>query len=181
VITNPSTRAETALLCLLAVALVVGYLIVRRRQGHHIPVPVALALALLASAVATAPLLLWTVVDDAVHAKRYSAFEAERTGPEDNGVDTRVVDRIGHLIPIDATYEILLAPQSDPAARGASLVWTLTALLPRVAVEDPAKADWFVSFGGPPSTSGIRAHEVRVLRSLRGNRMSVWIGRGPAR
>jgi hypothetical protein len=176
VITNPRPLSglEALALCLAGVVVVLGILARRGRIGGP---PSAVAWALLASVLATAPVTLYSVVHDAAKASGYSSFLAARVGPQDNGVDTAVVDRAKKLVPAHTTYAILLAPHADPAAAGAFRVWTLTAFLPRIATEDVARARWFVSFGGPPSAAGVTARDVRRIRSAEGRRYDIWVGR----
>lgn len=174
-ITNPSplTTAEAFLLCVVAAALVVGFVLMRHRQS----LPVLIAVALISTVVATAPFQAWSIVRDAKRSRHYSAFAAARVGAESNGVDTTVVDRAAKLIPRRATYEILLSPANGPSRDGVFRVWALTALLPRLAVEDIHKAQWVLAFGAPPRSFGVRATNVRRLPSTRGPKLAAWVGR----
>jgi hypothetical protein len=176
VITNPRplTTGEALLLCAAAAVLVVLVLFARRRQ---LSASTCIAAALIAGVAATAPFTGWSIASDAWSARDYSAFAAARIGPEDNGIDTKVVDRVALLIPRRATYAIVIAPRANQARGGVFRVWTLAALLPRVAVEDLSKADWVVTFGAPPERLGLPVRDVHPVRSQRSGRMTAWVGR----
>jgi hypothetical protein len=174
VITNPRplTTAEVLLLCAGGIALAV--LLVRRRR----PLPIGIAVALLATVAVTAPFTAWAVGRDALRSRDYSSFRAARVGPEDNGVDTTVVDRIERLIPRDATFEILAVPKLAVDNRTYIFTtWAITELLPRIAVTETSKADWIVSVGAAPSRFGVDVTDVHVIHSARDELLTTWVGR----
>jgi hypothetical protein len=175
VITNPKpmTAAEVLVLCALAVLAVVLFLVIRRRR---LPFPTIVALALLASVAVSAPFTAHAVIKDVRGAHRYSARRAERIGPEDNGLDTTVVDRIARRIPPHATYSIVTARSVPQSVATVFRVWALTMLMPRVAVSDSGGADWIVSLGAPPSRFGVRARAVEAVPWTHGRVLAAWVG-----
>ena len=127
----------------------------------------AIAAALAASSLAVAPVTAWAVISDLRSAQRLSARDAERSGPEGYGFDTSVTDRLATLIPVEDTYAIVSSDRIEPNRALVFRLWSLRALLPRVALTDPASADWVVTWGVPPSDLGVPVADVRVLE-LRG-------------
>jgi hypothetical protein len=175
VITNPRslTAAEMLVLCVLAVLSVVVFLLVRRR---NLPFPTLVAVALLATVAVSAPFTADGVINDVRAAHGYSPFRAERVGPEGNGLDTTVVDRIAERIPRHATYAIVIARSAPQDVGAVFRIWALAFLLPRVAVSDPAAADWIVSFGAPPRHFGVRARAVEAVPWRHGPSLTAWVG-----
>jgi hypothetical protein len=173
VITNPKplTAAEVLVLCGLAVFAVLVFL--RRRR---LPVPALVAVSLLASVAVSAPFTAFGVVKDVRVARDYSPFRADRIGPESYGVDTTVVDRIAKRIPRHATYAIVTAPKVPIDVRSVFHYWVTSFLLPRIAVSDPAHADWIISLGAPPSRFGARTHDVEAVPWTHGRRLTAWVG-----
>ena len=139
-----------------------------RRSGSTVQAATALAAALVASSLAVAPVTAWAVISDLRNARELTAREAERSGPEGEGLDTAVVDRLAALIPRDATYALAFSPRVHPDHALVFRLWALSSLLPRVAVANPAAADWIVGWGVAPSDLGVRAGPVHVLASRRG-------------
>jgi hypothetical protein len=175
VITNPKplTAAEVLVLCGLAILAVVVFLLVRRRG---LPLSTFVAVALLASVVVTAPFTARGVISDVRAVHGYSPFRAERVGPESYGLDTTVVDRIGQRIPPHATYAIVSSRSAPPVVAEVFRIWALAFLLPRVAVSDPASADWIVSLGAPPRSFGVRARAVEAVPWSHGRKLTAWVG-----
>lgn len=177
-ITNPRplTTGEALLLFVAAaIAIVVARSVWPQRL--RISLPALVAVSLLASVAVTGPFTLWSTVSDIRAAHGYSRFEAARVGPEDNGIDTTVVDRIAKRIPRHSTFVLRFAPGVEPAISSVFRVWSLTALLPRVALSDAQTADWIITFGASPRQLGLDASAVRKIRSSRNPHLSAWVGR----
>lgn len=145
----------------------------RRRS---LSLPTLVAACLLASVLVSAPFTAWAFVGDVRAARGFSTFDAARVGAESNGIDTRVIDRIARRIPEHASYAIVLAPGADPDVTAVFRIWTLTVLLPRVAVADSRKAEWIVTFGASPAQLGVPASGVRRVRSNRSRSLDAWVG-----
>ena len=173
-ITNPRpfSATEILILCAIAVAAVLAYLF-RRRQTDP---ATAVAWALLATVAVSLPFTVSVIVKDTRAARSYTSFAAARVGPEDNGLDTTMVDRIARRIPPHATYVLVLDPGIEPNLSGVFRVWTLVDLLPRVAVRDPKDAEWVVALGKRPGELGIQARAVRVVRAKRESPLVAWVG-----
>jgi hypothetical protein len=135
------------------------------------------AVALAASALVVAPVTAWAIVSDIRTAKQLSTRQAERLGPEENGLDTSLVDRVALVIPPEATYDVAFSDRLDPDRASVFRIWSLTALLPRRAVSDPASADWIVSWGVPPSELDVRVTDVRVIEPAVQTDPPVYVGR----
>jgi hypothetical protein len=176
VITNPKpfTAVEILLLCGIGVSLTVGFLVMRRRERSP---SVLVASALLATVVVSLPFTASAVVKDVRKAHGYSAYDAARVGPESNGLDTSMIDRIAAIIPKHATYEILFSPRVDVSVAGVFRVWSLTNLLPRVAVDEDRDADWIVTVGARPSAFEVQVDSVRRVASERRYPLTAWVGR----
>jgi hypothetical protein len=150
--------AAAAALLLLAPARIAAELGVPVRSA------VSLAtLATLATTVAAGPFVLWRVVEDIRYTARLTTQQAEEIGANMNGLDERVFDRIRALVPPDATYAIEAAPDIDWRRREALPKWAGFSLLPRIRVEDPARADWVVSWGVPPSRLNLEVADETVI------------------
>ena len=162
------TGPESLLLASLG-AVLGAVLVARFGRWSSVPARVAgaIAAALAASSLAVAPVTAWAVISDIRSAQRLSAREAERSGPEGYGFDTSVTDRLAALIPAEDTYAIVSSDQGESDRDLVFRLWSLTALLPRVALTDPASADWVVTWGVPPSDLGVPVADVRALE-LRG-------------
>jgi hypothetical protein len=143
----------------------VVYRLARRETG-------ALPVALLAGAIALAALVVFprTVKDTASAARRYERHRIANMhrpdGPEDcltsnlhACVRERVWGELRHLIPAhDRYYLQTLYPLVQ--------YWTFTSLLPRIAVENVADADWVVSYRTDPKVLGVRFSSVRTIRHV---------------
>jgi hypothetical protein len=175
VITNPRpfSATEILVLCAIAVAATLVYLVFRRRQTDP---ATAVAYALLATIAVSLPFTLSVIVKDIREARSYTPSEAARVGPEDNGLDTTMVDRIARIVPRHATYVLVSDPGIEANLRGVFRVWTLVDLLPRVAVRDPRDAGWVVTLGKRPEALGIRARNVRAVRARRAPHLIAWVG-----
>ena len=174
-ITNPRPFSATEILILSAIAVTAAltYLFLRRRQTDP---ATAVAWALLATVAVSLPFTVSVIVKDIRAARSYTPFAAARVGPEDNGLDTTMVDRIARRLPRHATYVLVLDPGIEPNLSGVFRVWTLVDLLPRVAVRDPKDAEWVVALGKRPDELGIQAREVRAVRATRASPLVAWVG-----
>jgi hypothetical protein len=137
----------------------------------------AIAAALVASSLAVAPVTAWAMVSDIRASQRLSARDAERIGPEDNGFDTSVTDRVAASIPRDDTYALVFSDRVDPDRSSVFRVWALSALLPRVAVMDPSSSDWIVTWGVSPRDVGVPVADVQRLEVRGGADPPVYVAR----
>ena len=158
------TGPESLLLAALG-AVVGAFLVARfgRWSSSSARTAGAIAAALVASALAVAPVTAWAMISDIRASQRLSGREAERIGPEQNGFDTSVTDSVAGLIPRDDTYAVLFSDQVDSDRARAFRLWSLAALLPRVATTDPLSSDWIVSWGVSPRDRGVPVSDVYVL------------------
>jgi hypothetical protein len=167
------SATEILLLCAIAIAATLTYVVLCRRETDP---ATTLAIALLATVAISLPITVSAIVKDIRHARSYTPFAAARVGPEDNGVDTTMIDRIARRIPRRATYVLVLDPRIDPGLSGVFRLWALVDLLPRVAVRDPHDADWVVALGKRPDALGVKARDVRAVRATRVPRLVAWVG-----
>ena len=135
------------------------------------------AVALATSSLAVAPVTAWAIVSDIRAAKQLSARAAERFGPEDNGLDTSLIDRVARVIPPRATYNVAFSDRIDPERAAVFRIWSLTALLPRRAVVDGFPPEWIVSWGVPPSELEVPVMDVRVIEPEAGSDPPDYVGR----
>jgi hypothetical protein len=121
----------------------------------------ALPVAFLAAAMTLAGLVVYprTIKDTAAAAHRYeqrwNANKHRADGPEDcltmnfrACVRERVWGELRRKIPRHDRYYL----QTN---YGLVHFWTFTSLLPRIAVDDPHKADWIISYRADPRTLGV--------------------------
>jgi hypothetical protein len=155
----------------------VVYRLARRETG-------ALPVALLAGAIALAALVVFprTVKDTAAAAHRFerhwSANKHRPGGPQDcltynfhACVHERVWGELRQLIPKHDRYYL----QTD---YGLIHFWTFTSLLPRIAVENVADADWVISYRADPAVLGVRFSSVRAIRHVYANGLySIVVGK----
>ena len=134
-------------------------------------------MALASSTLAVAPVTAWAIVSDIRSSQRLSAREAARIGPEENRLDTSVTDRVAALLPRDSSYALVFPQDIDPDRALVFRLWSLTALIPRVAVTDPSAADWIISWGVPPRGHGVPVGDVQVLESREGAGPPVYVAR----
>lgn len=137
----------------------------------------AIAAALIASSLAVAPVTAWAVISDIRDARQLSQRESERIGPEENRLETAVVDRIAALVPPGDTYSLVFPETADPDRILVFRLWALSALLPRVAVTDPGSSDWFVGWGVSPRAAGVPVSGVEVLEFNNRSDPPVYVGR----
>jgi len=132
----------------------------------------SVATAILAGAIAFAGLVVYprTIKDTAAAAHRYekhwSANKHRADGPEDcltmnfrACVRDRVWGELRQRIPRHARYYL----QTN---YGLVHFWTFTSLLPRIAVDDPHKADWIVSYRADPRTLGVPLASRHTIRHV---------------
>jgi hypothetical protein len=175
VITNPRpfSATEILVLCAIAAAATLTYLFLRRRETDP---ATAVAYALFATVAVSLPFTVSVIVKDIRASRSYTPFAAARVGPEDNGLDTTMVDRIAHRIPRHATYVLVEDPGIEHNLSSVSRTWALVDLLPRVAVQHPEDAEWVVALGKRPAAFGVRARNVRAVRAKRAPRLVAWVG-----
>ena len=141
------------------------YRLARRETG-------ALSVAILAGAIALAGLVVYprTIKDTAAAAHRYerlwSTNKHRQGGPRDcltmnfrACVNDRVWGELRRTIPKGDRYYL----QTN---YGLVHFWTFTSLLPRIAVDDPRKADWIVSYRADPKVLGVPLGPVRTIRHV---------------
>lgn len=133
--------------------------------GAHEPAgrPVAALLALaVASAFGTAPYLAWRIVQDLRYTTAIPRDVAERIGAYEGNLSGGTFDLVLEAIRPNETYYV--AAGGGPGS-GDFDAWAHTVLLPRIAVDDPAKADWILTLGVDPRSVGPKVGGVRVLTS----------------
>jgi hypothetical protein len=135
------------------------------------------AVALAASSLAVAPVTAWAVISDIRAAKHLSALEAERFGPEENGLDTSLLDRVAQVIPPGATYDVAFSDGVDPARASVFRLWSLVALLPRRAVVDGSPPEWIVSWGAPPAELELAVTDIHVIEPEAASDPPVYVAR----
>ena len=150
-------------------------ILVLRARRRTVSLPTLVATSLLASVVVTAPFTAWAVVKNTRTSRDLPAFAAGRFGPENEGVDTTVIDRAARLIPNRSTYAIVISPHANQAVAGVFDVWAGAELLPRVKVRDLREARWIISFGAPPRRLGVTVRSVRLIASHRSPRLDAWV------
>ncbi len=134
-----------------------------------------LSVALLSAAVALAGLVVFprTIKDTASTAHRYeqlwSTNRHRMGGPKDcltfnfhACVNDRAWAELRRLIPKHDRFYL----QTD---YGLVHFWTFTSLLPRIAVDDPHKADWVIWYRADPSKLGVRLGPRHVIRHVYAN------------
>jgi len=150
-------------------ASIVAALVVFRLSRQETKV---LPVAVLAAVVALAGLVVYprTIKDTATAAHRYerlwSSNKNRKDGPQDcltmnlrACVRERVWDELRQTIPKRDRYYL----QTN---YGLVHFWTFTSLLPRIAVDDPGKADWVVSYRADPNALGVPLGPVRTIRHV---------------
>lgn len=134
---------------------------------------VVLAVAL-ASSAGAAPFVAWRIVQDLRYTTGISRENAERIGAFENSLDGGVFDRVAAEMPATATYYV--ADSGGPAS-GDFRAWAQTVLLPRIAVSDPRRADWLLTFNRDPSTVGVAVTAVRRVPTSYGKHQIVYLAR----
>lgn len=144
------------------------YRLARRQTG-------VLSVSLLAGAVALAGLVVFprTIKDTAAAAHRYERLWNEnrhrRTGPKDcltfnfhGCVNDKAWAELRRLIPKHDRFYL-------ETSYGLVHFWTFTSLLPRIAVDDPRKADWVIWYRADPGKLGVRLGPTHVIRHVYAN------------
>ena len=113
-----------------------------------------IALVLVATTLGAAPFVAWRIVEDIRYTSGIDSWLAPRYGVSVYGVHPEIFDNAVHRIPAGDTYYMASATTINDVSQRAFKEWALGYLLPRVAVADPAKARWIVTFGVDPRTVG---------------------------
>lgn len=137
----------------------------------------AIAAALAASVLAMAPVTAWAIISDIRASQRLSTRAAERIGPEENRLDTSVTDRVAALIPPEETYALVFPESIDQDRALVFRLWSLSALLPRVAVSTPAASDWVVSWSVSPRDLDVPVADVHEVEFRAGSEPPVYVAR----
>lgn len=125
----------------------------------------ALAVVLLAfcSALAVVPYSAWRIAEDIDHTSSLSRSEAETTGASLNSLSPGVFDELRRAIPPGDSYFVDVAPDIGSPPSDAFPEWSASALLPRLPVRSPERADWIVTWGIPPDSYDVPLARVRVV------------------
>ena len=115
------------------------------------------------SAIGTAPFLSWRIVQDLRYTISISQDVAERIGAYEGNLSGGIFDVVLETIPAHETYYV--AAGGGPGS-GDFAAWAHTVLLPRIAVDDPAKADWILTLGVDPRSVGPHVDSVRMLTTF---------------
>jgi hypothetical protein len=180
VFTAPHVLTGSEALLLTAVAAVFGAFLaarLKRWPTRTTRAVAAIAGALAATSLAAAPTTAWSIVSDARAAHRLSTRDAERLGVEENGVDTTLTDRAAAIIPERETFALVFGSGVSVDRALVFRLWSLGALLPRIALSDRRSADWIVSWGVAPSALGVRVTDVHVVRARRGPGPPLYVSR----
>ena len=167
-------------LLLAAAGGVLGIIVAARlaaRWPSHSRAAVAIGFALAASSLAVAPITTWAIITDIRASHRLTEREAARMGPEEYRLDTGTIDRVAALIPRDQTYALVLEDSVDPNRANVFRLWSLSALLPRVARTDAMTAQWVVAWGVRPDDLDVPLAEVRQLEMAGASAPPVYVGR----
>jgi hypothetical protein len=124
----------------------------------------AILAASLLSSLAAAPFLAWRIVQDIRYTSRLTHVQAERIGGDMQLIDHRIVDRLRAAIPPGQTFYITASPRISGARRYAFRNWIGYALLPRIRVLDPARANWIVGWERDPRRASRRTGTVARLQ-----------------
>ena len=176
--TQVLTGSEALLLA--AVAAVCGaFLAVRHKQWPTWTARAAAAIggALIASSLAVAPATAWDIVSDVRADHRLSTRDAERIAVEENGVDTSLTDRAAVIIPERETYALVLGSGVSADRALIFRLWSLGALLPRIALTDRRSAHWIMSWGVAPDALGVPVNDVHILQARRGPGPPLYVSR----
>jgi hypothetical protein len=132
----------------------------------------------LVAAVLMAPLVGWVEVHRTAKSARLSSTAAAEIGAKDAGLDPRVFDRLGRIIPPHATYWADASPLIRPnTTRGAFSLWAWGSLEPRIAVARPEDADWVVTWGYRPERLPVKVADVRFLAVTTPPKLPVYVAR----
>ena len=127
-------------------------------QGSAAGPVAAVATVALASAFGAAPFLAWRVVQDVRYTSALGSAAVERIVPSTYGIDGAAFDFLEAAIPAGESFYVRDAVEDQVFAN-----YARATLLPRIAVDDPQRADWLVTRGVDPETLGARLENVRKL------------------
>jgi hypothetical protein len=131
-----------------------------------------------ASAVAVAPWNAWRVYVDLRYSAALPTDVAEAQPVYDHGIDGRIYGALKDAIAPGETFFVKATREvADDSAPLVFEIWPLTTLLPRLAVDDPARADWIVTWGLDPASFGVRLQSVRVLAAERDGFPAMYLAR----
>jgi hypothetical protein len=116
----------------------------------------------LCSAVAAAPFVAWRIVEDVRYTSHLSRSDAEWAGGASAHVDPAAVAALGRRMAPHDTYAVVASPAVG-GERTAFWEWAAYALLPRLQVSRPARAQWILSWGRDPRALGVTLSSVRRL------------------
>ena len=159
---------------------VLGIIVAARLAGRwpsHSLAALAIAFALAASSLAVAPITTWAIITDIRASHRLTEHQAARMGPEQHRLDTGTIDRAAALIPRDQTYALVLDDSIDANRANVFRLWSLSALLPRVARADAGAAQWVVAWGVRPDELDVSLAGIRRLEMAGGSAPPVYVGR----
>ena len=157
------------LLALGAVLGLVAFTVGWRRLRAGFPDDRSGALALgvvlvgLCSALAVVPYSAWRLAEDIGETSSLSRTEAETTGASLNSLRPDVFEELRRAIPPGDTYYVDAASRIGSPSRDAFLEWSATALLPRLPVRSPERADWIVTWGIDPGSYDVPLARVQQL------------------
>jgi hypothetical protein len=132
-------------------------------RGERHELPALLVVLAIVSALATAPFTTWRVIEDIGYTSDLSRAEAEAAGASYNSLDPIVFEKLRRSVPAADAYYVEAAAGIQAPARDAFLEWSATALLPRLPVTEPDRADWIIAWGVHPRTVEVGVADVRVL------------------
>jgi hypothetical protein len=124
---------------------------------------VGVALLGLCSALAVVPYNAWRVAEDIGQTSSLSRSEAETTGASLNSLRPEVFEELRRAIPPGDSYYVDAAARIASPPRDAFVEWSATALLPRLPVRSPERADWIVTWGIDPGRYRVPLARVWVL------------------
>ena len=127
----------------------------------------------LASSVGLAPFLAWRVVQNLRYTSRIQRPIVERIAAYENNLDGAAFDKVARIIPRHATFYV---EASDPVRMNFA-PWALSALLPRIAVGEPAQAQWILTLAIDPRTLGVPLASVRRIPTGYGDAAPVYLAR----
>lgn len=121
-------------------------------------------LILLGTTVGTAPFLGWRIVEDIRYTREIDPWLAPRYGVSVFRVHPEIFDNAALRIPPGDTYYLASAGNLDRVTKAAFREWALGYLLPRVAVADPARAQWILTLGVAPASVGPTVSETWMVK-----------------
>lgn len=165
----PSQPGATgAVLLALGACLGAALLLVSRRRlgalgGDAAAAEARVAAVALAVTVAGLPFTIWRVGVDIRETSRFSAEHKRYVGAETKLIDGRLAERVGLVVPRDASYYVAVAPRAHHEIGESLALWLGYALLPRRRVREPELAEWIVTWGATPQRLGLAAGAPRLI------------------